>query len=257
MRRLFNRRSVLGAGLGLGVLPLAGARGTWAGETRPGAITSGPSLAFSFERLKTEARTLAAAPFRKVDPADGEVLERIDYDSYQQIKFRPEASLRLVRGTKAPVQLFHLGQLFKEPVKISIVERGFAREVQYSGALFDTPDGHPARQLSPQTGFAGFRVMADDLKTDWLSFLGASYFRTSGPYNQYGLSARGLAVGTGLAAPEEFPRFTAFWLEGGTAGEAALTVYALLDSPSVTGAYRFVTGQMTDASGIYRVTRLW
>ena len=253
MRRLFNRRSVLGAGFGIGALHFAKARVVWAGETRQTGKGFGPDVAFSFESLKAQARVLAAAPWRKVEPADAAILDQIDYDSYQQIKFRPEASLRLSRGTRAPVQLFHLSQLFKEPVTVHIVEGGTAREVLYSSGLFAAPDDHPARQLSPQTGFAGFRVMADDLKTDWLSFLGASYFRTSGPYNQYGLSARGLAVGTGLATPEEFPRFTAFWLEGGGASDAPVKVYALLDSPSVTGAFRFAAERLTDASGIHRV----
>jgi glucans biosynthesis protein len=52
------------------------------------------------------------------------------------------------------------------------------------------------------------------------------------------LSARGLAIDTGLDRPEEFPRFSHFWLERGPGD--ALTVYALLDSPSVAGAWRFV-----------------
>ena len=56
---------------------------------------------------------------------------------------------------------------------------------------------------------------------------------------QYGLSARGLAVDCGLPKPEEFPNFTSFWLERPAADADRLTVYALLDSPSVTGAYRF------------------
>jgi glucans biosynthesis protein len=73
---------------------------------------------------------------------------------------------------------------------------------------------------------------------DWLAFQGASYFRTAGPLDQYGLSARGLAIDTGLSKPEEFPRFTKFWLEQGPGD--AITVYALLDSPSAAGAWRFV-----------------
>jgi glucans biosynthesis protein len=39
---------------------------------------------------------------------------------------------------------------------------------------------------------------------------------------------------------EEFPRFVEFWIERPGANAKALTIYALLDSPRVTGAYRFV-----------------
>src|SRR3546814_7951018 len=79
---------------------------------------------------------------------------------------------------------------------------------------------------------------------DWLAFQGASYFRSAGPLHQYGLSARGIAIDTGLSKTEEFPEFTEFWLE--RSPEGIVTVYALLDGPSVTGAYRFVNRQGTD-----------
>jgi glucans biosynthesis protein len=72
---------------------------------------------------------------------------------------------------------------------------------------------------------------------DWLAFLGASYFRSSGEAGEYGLSARGIAIDTGFPTPEEFPCFTSFWLEAG-ADRGAIMIYALLDGPSITGAYR-------------------
>ncbi len=75
-----------------------------------------------------------------------------------------------------------------------------------------------------------------DKKTDWLSFLGASYFKALGQTRQFGLSARGLAIDVGTN-PEEFPLFKAFWLEPRTEG-GGIVVNALLDSPSITGAYR-------------------
>ena len=77
------------------------------------------------------------------------------------------------------------------------------------------------------------------LPTDWLAYQGAAYFRTSGALNQYGLSARGLAIDTAMPWPEEFPRFTAFWLERTPEDGAHFVVHALMDSPSVAGAYRF------------------
>src|SRR5690606_23923277 len=89
-------------------------------------------------------------------------------------------------------------------------------------------------------GYAGFRLHhQSDWNRDIAAFLGASYFRAVGAERQYGLSARGLAVDTGLPRPEEFPRFTTFWIERPAASATGLVVYALLDSPSVTGAYRF------------------
>lgn len=207
-------------------------------------------VAFSFETLKAHARATAAAPFVPARSVHGKILDDIDYDAYQQVRFRKSATLPL---GQTPIQLFHLGRFFQEPVRIHLVENGTAREVIYDTRLFDMPDDHPGRRLPSNAGFAGFRVMSPDLETDWLACLGASYFRTSGPYNQYGLSARGLAIDTGMPTPEEFPRFSAFWLEAGEA--QSLTIYALLESPSVTGAYRMVTTRTTDDRDIHMVTQ--
>ena len=51
---------------------------------------------------------------------------------------------------------------------------------------------------------------------------------------------RGLAIDTAESSGEEFPRFTEFWLEKPPQLAGGMRVYALLDSPSVAGAYRFV-----------------
>ncbi len=72
-----------------------------------------------------------------------------------------------------------------------------------------------------------------------ISFIGASYFRFLGSGQKYGLSARGLAIGVGAKETEEFPLFREFWVEQPEANSDRAVVHALLDSESVTGAYRF------------------
>src|SRR3546814_6699251 len=71
------------------------------------------------------------------------------------------------------------------------------------------------------------------------SFLGASYFRAVAKGLNYGLSARGLALGSGEPAAAEFPRFTTFWLERPARDARVMVVHALLDSPSAAGSFRF------------------
>lgn len=85
-----------------------------------------------------------------------------------------------------------------------------------------------------------YPLHADSRYDEVAVFLGASYFRAIGQNQNYGLSARGLAIDTGLPKAEEFPWFREFWLEKPDKDTTELTVYALLDSQSVTGAYRFV-----------------
>jgi glucans biosynthesis protein len=54
------------------------------------------------------------------------------------------------------------------------------------------------------------------------------------------VSARGLAIDTGLEKREEFPLFREFWVRKPGPDDTEITVLALLDSQRVTGAYRFV-----------------
>ncbi|MCB1474811.1 MAG: glucan biosynthesis protein D [Rhodobiaceae bacterium] len=205
--------------------------------------TYGAAAPFSFDRLAERAKALAAKPYVPPVVRQADVLEKIDYDAHWRIKFRPEATLQI---GNIPFQFFHLGTYFREPVKIFTVADGAAREIRYTPAYFDMPADGPARALARDAGFAGFRIMRPDLKSDWISFLGAAYFRSDGAFRQYGLSARGIALNTGLGSPEEFPRFTEFYLSEDAQGRAV--IHALLDGPSVAGAYRLVI-RNTDGEG--------
>lgn len=77
-----------------------------------------------------------------------------------------------------------------------------------------------------------------DKQDEIMTLLGASYFRVVGKGHVYGLSARGLAIDTALPSGEEFPRFTEFWVEKPKPADKHLVIYALLDSPRSTGAYK-------------------
>ncbi len=248
-RQLVQAAAAAAAVGGLGYAP-------WPARAFSGMASGdlGPSEDFSFEALIARAKAMRAAPFSPAVIPSPEIVGAIDYDLYQQVRFRADKSLKLDADGRMPVQLFHLGKYAREPVRMHFIEGGKAREIVYSSDLFQTPADHPARKLKHGAGFAGFRVMAPDLKTDWFAAMGASYFRTSGPYDQYGLSARGLAIDTALPTPEEFPRFSHYWLEE-KAGDAQtpLAIYALLDGPSVTGAYRMTALRTTDERGVHRI----
>ncbi len=53
--------------------------------------------------------------------------------------------------------------------------------------------------------------------------------------------------------PEEFPRFNEYWLEGPNDAGGPLTIYGLLDGPSLTGAYKMQTKRFTDVRGLHRI----
>lgn len=237
MKRYLTRRSFLTGALVIPWLPGLGQDART--DRKPLTdLDLGPAQPFSFDWLREQAKQLAAQSYQAPMIRYADVVEKIDYGAHLEIQSRPEAALWQQGDGPYPVRFFHLGQLFPTPVKIYTVREGTAREVYYSPQLFNFGKADFAKALPDDIGFAGFRVMhSSTAERDWLAFLGASYFRSAGELDQYGVSARGVAIDTALPDGEEFPRFTRFWLEP-AANPQAITIYALLEGPSLTGAYR-------------------
>ncbi|MEM7620220.1 MAG: glucan biosynthesis protein D [Pseudomonadota bacterium] len=202
-------------------------------------IQLGAKQDFSLEILIARARQLSKKNWVPPQIKYDSQLQSIDYEAYQKLRFSKQKTIVSSKNKTAALQFFHLGRYFKESVQVSLVSQNISRELLYTPDFFEIPNDHIARSLPKNLGFAGFRVMESHLESDWMAFLGASYFRASTPFDQYGLSARGIAIDSGLPKDEEFPRFTAFWLEPITQNENQLNIYALLEGPSITGAYKF------------------
>jgi Periplasmic glucans biosynthesis protein len=197
------------------------------------------------DTMAERAKTLASQAFQQPGRDLPTVLANMSYDQYRRINFRPEAALW--RGESPfEVQFFYPGFLYREPVTIRTVTLdGANTPLPFDPALFNyhgDPVEIPPDSIS-RLGFAGLRVHYPlnnpNYKDEFLVFQGASYFRLVGPGQVYGLSARGLAVNTAESSGEEFPTFREFWLVKPTADASRLWIIALLDSPSLTGAYSF------------------
>ncbi|HVY05278.1 MAG TPA: glucan biosynthesis protein D [Burkholderiales bacterium] len=213
------------------------------------SLEFGPAQAFSFDALKQRARAMSAAAYAPPPRPAPDITGKIDYATHGQIRYRPEMAYAAEGPGAFPVTFFHLGMFFQRSVKMHVLAGGRAREIVYRQDYFDMPADSIARKLPQGSGFAGFRVQEsrsgelDWKKNDWAAFLGASYFRAIGELHQYGLSARGVAINTANPVPphlEEFPDFTEFWIEEQPGSADTINVYALMDGPSIAGAYRFV-----------------
>lgn len=200
--------------------------------------------AFDFKDVALQARKSAAAPYVKPQKNLSSAVANLNYDQLRDIRFDPAKSHW--RGQKLPFELafFHQGRGFDSPVRIHEIIGKSVKEIKFDPASFSYGANTLTEKDLAGLGFAGFRVHYPinnaKYKDEILAFLGASYFRAIGKAQRYGLSSRGLAIDTALSSGEEFPFFTDFWVERPVAGDKDLTIYALLDSPRVAGAYRFI-----------------
>lgn len=211
--------------------------------TASGALAA-ETAAFGFANVQQIARQLASKPYQAEDDQVPAFLLDMSYDEWRNIRFRTEKSLWRDEHLPFEVQFFHPGLYYDRLVEVNIVEDGQVHPYPYRRDLFDFSQSDVGDKIPDHFGFAGFRlhypINRQDYKDEVAVFLGASYFRAVGKGQHYGLSARGLAIDTGLDTGEEFPYFKAFWLVKPIAGADALTLYALLDSESLTGAYKFI-----------------
>ena len=205
-------------------------------------LAAGPALAWGLNDVAQLARQQAQAPYKPAFIDIPPELAALDYDSYRDIRFNEDRALWRADHTPFEAHFFHVGKN-AETVRIHDITPGGITPLPYNPAHFN----FGKNQLTPQPwgdlGHGGLKALFNlntaSHKDELIAFSGASYFRALGAGQRYGLSARGLAVDTAGGAPEEFPRFTKFWLEKPSADARQLTVYALLDSPRMTGAYRF------------------
>lgn len=225
----FAGQNVLFAAL-LAALPATAA------DPRPDSVTD-------FASLEDLASVLARQPQEPVPHDLDPFFEKLNYDGHRQIRFRPERALFGGAGDSYRVEFFHPGWMFKKPVRFHQLEAGATQPVAFDRSLFDYGELAVPDTVANPAGYAGFRVLAPDSFLDrrfeFLVFMGASYYRAVTTELGYGISARGIAVNTVGGAPEEFPDFTRFWLVKPQPGDDRFRLLALLDGPSLTGAYEF------------------
>lgn len=238
-----DRRRFLGGSAAALMASLAAAGGII--ELTPAVVVAkdgGDEKGFSRDWLLAKARSLAEKPYAAPKAQIDKRWLEINYDQYRDIRVPESARLWLNDGLPFQLDLLPAGFFFKEPVEASIVEGDQATVQQPSAGQFSFG---PALGTPPDAPlpFSGFRlrnqINTAGVMDEFIVFQGASYFRAVAKGQNYGLSARGLALKTADPEGEEFPVFRAFYIEKPQPGDTTVVIHALLDSPSATGAYRF------------------
>lgn len=223
-------------------VPRTAARLVLAALLLAGGAAPAAARGFGFPDVIARAKALAARPYRP--PARiPDFLQKLSFDEYQGIRFDPDKSLW--RGaSRFQVMLVSPGLYYTHAVKIRVVDRDGVHPVPYRKDDFTFSDRGLAKRIPADLGYAGFKLTypltGPGSRNQFLVFAGASYFRGVGRGNVFGLSARGVAVDTGLPSGERFPSFTEYWLVRPSPDAHAMVFYALLNGRNLTGAYRFV-----------------
>lgn len=210
-------------------------------SSSPSKSRQKPRDAF-MEVVTQKAKRLASHPY-KPPSAIPAALTSLHYSAYTRIRFHGSVPNWPV-GTAFQLVPSPAGYLFHHAVNLYLLEKGKPvllhfpiKDFSFNTSLAKQLHGHV-----PLAGFSLYHPFRSGGGTDeFLSFLGASYFRALGEGQSWGLSARGLAVDTAVPDhEEEFPRFRDFWFNLPKKNATSLSYYALLDSPGFTGAYHFV-----------------
>ncbi|MEX0740405.1 MAG: glucan biosynthesis protein G [Pseudohongiella sp.] len=205
------------------------------------AWASAQSERFSRSVVIDAAQSLAETPFVPLEPVPDELLS-LDYDQYRSIRYRKGAAIWGGTPTRFSIEFFAPGSLYDTGVDISIVENAVAMPIPLTDDAFEGVSDEVAQLLQSIAKVAGFRLhysFNEEYQDEFVVFQGASYFRAVSQGQSYGLSARGLAIDVAEPSGEEFPVFREFWIERPSSRADSIVVHALLDSPRVTGAYRF------------------
>ena len=191
----FDRRSLLtamAAASAFGVLPAAVTPAIAQAAVGTSALKLQDPRPFSFDILKQEAKSLAAAPYKAPMLPANDIVKQLNYEEWGKITFNTDEALFADGPGAFPVTFFHLGMFFAKSVDMLVVKDGTSREIVYDQSMFNIPPDSPALRLPKGIGFAGFRVQEprtgklDWRHNDWAAFLGASYF----PRHRRALSIR-------------------------------------------------------------------
>lgn len=199
-----------------------------------------------FNSIQSRAIDLASKPY--VAPSKKNLpkwIRNLDYDKYRDIRFNVNQALWSTDEAPFRAMLFHPGYLYDKPVTLHEFTKQHQQQIRFSEAYFNYGPLLKKRGKVPSNiGFSGFRLHSKLNKPNYydelIAFQGSSYWRALGKGQIYGISARGLALNSGIGnVQEEFPYFKEFWLSKPHKSDTFALVYALLDSPSYTGAYAF------------------
>jgi len=199
---------------------------------------------FNLKNVQEIAQKLSQTPYQNTTPPLPKEIDNLDYDAMRDIRWKEEFTLWKDKNLPFQAKFSQRSGYLRDRMTFYTIGPDGVKPFPYSSNYFDFGRTKLKEPLPPDTGYGAFRIHYAINNPNYLDelivFTGPSYFRSLAQSQGYGLSCRGLAINSGIhGLTEEFPLFTTFWLEEPTPNAVEFTFYALLDSPSITGAYQF------------------
>lgn len=206
---------------------------------------------FTFAQVQEMAKKRAAAKYVPPPNVLPPQLKNLTPEQETGIFWKDTNRLWRKKGLPFQVDFYHVNQDVPGGPQINTVDRKGAHPLAYSPAFFNFLNLTINPPLPSTLPYGGFYLRYPINKPDSLdgfftvestgALAGGNYFRTFAKDQVYGLSARGVALNTEVdGKKEEFPNFCEWWLYEPAYNATQITLNALLDSPSVTGAYEFI-----------------
>ncbi|WP_052573381.1 glucan biosynthesis protein [Haloferula sp. BvORR071] len=169
--------------------------------------------------------------------------KKLTYDDIRKLHIARRHWLFSESSGNLQVEPLLAGSFNSRGIKLQSIQSGKATDVPFATEMVEFPADLKRGEGDQLAGFRGFRVMGPSHRGggsyEQFTFGGATYFRGHPEGLNYGLSARGIRLKRG--SKEEFPIFERFALEEPAEGSSTITIHALMNGPSVTGAYRIVS----------------
>lgn len=242
-----SRRDMLSFGASLILLGTTSGAQAQAPKVSVQAIM-GDGQAFDAGKVADIARQLSKQPFTALANDLPGIFSNLDINQYNAIKPRQPYQIWSGDDRGIVVEPLHRGFVFTNAVDLYLVEDGTVHRIAYEASRYDFGSLNVPANIG-DIGFSGFKLTStiDGPPFDFAFFQGASFFKAIARGQNFGALARTLTLKPAEARGEEFPFFRAFWLERPAAGSNSITIHAVLDTESTTGAVRMTArpGDMT------------
>ncbi len=210
-------------------------------QAAPQGFALGEPTAFHPGLVADAARAAAKTSYKPLPNDLPDPLRNLSYEQYVGIRAKPTAIAWANENFGFALEPLHRGFIFSAPVAINLVAQGQARRVIYDTAQFDFGKLSAPAHIG-DIGFSGFSILVPQNGrglAEIATFQGASFFRAIAQGQRFGTMARALSIKTADPRGEEFPAIRSFWIEQPNLATDALVIHALINSESMTGAYRF------------------